>query len=78
MTGDARAEALVVAIISLAHSLGLSMVAEGVEDAAALAELSRHRCDQAQGYKLPRLIPAGELDHCLDQHQQASIGALDR
>ena len=42
-----RAAALVFSIIGLAHSLGLRMVAEGVENGSALAELARHGCDQA-------------------------------
>ena len=65
MADDARAAALVVSTISLAHSLGLRMVAEGVESAAALAELTRHGCDEAQGYHLSRPVPAAELDHWL-------------
>ncbi len=63
MADDAHAAALVISIISLAHSLGLRMVAEGVENALALAELTRHGCDQAQGFYLSRPVPAAELDH---------------
>jgi len=63
MADDAHAAALVISIISLAHSLGLRMVAEGVENAVALAELTRHGCDQAQGFYLSRPVPAAELDH---------------
>jgi EAL domain-containing protein (putative c-di-GMP-specific phosphodiesterase class I) len=57
MADDARAAALVFSTITLAHSLGLRMVAEGVENHAALTELARHGCDQAQGYFLSRPIP---------------------
>jgi EAL domain-containing protein (putative c-di-GMP-specific phosphodiesterase class I) len=71
MADDARAAALVFSTISLAHSLGLRMVAEGVENATALSELARHGCDQAQGYYICRPIPAAELDHFLDQHSFA-------
>jgi diguanylate cyclase (GGDEF)-like protein len=67
MADDARAAALVFSTIALAHSLGLRMVAEGVENAAALTELTRNGCDQAQGYHLCRPVPAAELDHWLDQ-----------
>ena len=62
MSQDARAAALVSSTIHLAHSLGLRMVAEGVEDAAAYAELARLGCDQAQGYHLTRPLPSAELD----------------
>jgi diguanylate cyclase (GGDEF)-like protein len=67
MSADSRAAALVLSTIDLAHSLGLRMVAEGVEDELALAELTRHGCDQAQGYVLSRPVPAGELDRWFDQ-----------
>ncbi|MES2151222.1 MAG: EAL domain-containing protein [Pseudomonadota bacterium] len=42
--------AIVLAVISMAHSLKLDVVAEGVETAAQLAYLRRHDCDQIQGY----------------------------
>jgi diguanylate cyclase (GGDEF)-like protein len=67
MADDARAAALVFSTIALAHSLGLRMVAEGVEDDTALTELTRHGCDQAQGYHLCRPVPATQLEHWLDQ-----------
>jgi len=65
MADDARAAALVASTIALAHSLGLRMVAEGVENQIALTELTRYGCDQAQGYFLSRPVPAAELDHWL-------------
>jgi len=72
MAHDARAAALVISTIGLAHSLGLRMVAEGVEDAVALSELTRHGCDQAQGYHLSRPVPAADLDAWLDQRGASS------
>ena len=65
MADDARAAALVASTIALAHSLGLRMVAEGVETIVAYTELARLGCDQAQGYFVSRSIPAAELDHWL-------------
>ena len=54
-----RDDALIVrSTIELAHNLGLRVVAEGVEGAAALAELRRLGCDGAQGYHLSRPLPA--------------------
>jgi EAL domain-containing protein (putative c-di-GMP-specific phosphodiesterase class I) len=65
MADDARAAALVASTIALAHSLGLRMVAEGVETEVAYIELGRLGCDQAQGYHMSRPVPAVELDHWL-------------
>ena len=65
MADDARAAALVASTIDLAHSLGLRMVAEGVETQVAYAELKRLGCDQAQGYFISRPVPATILDHWL-------------
>jgi diguanylate cyclase (GGDEF)-like protein/PAS domain S-box-containing protein len=54
MATDSRDQALVKAVIDLAHTLGLRVVAEGVEDANSLAILRRLGCDLAQGYHLAR------------------------
>ncbi len=65
MINDPRAAALVASSIALAHSLGLRMVAEGVETEAAYTELARLGCDQGQGYFMSRPVPAAQLDHWL-------------
>jgi diguanylate cyclase len=65
MSDDARAAALVASTISLAHSLDLRMVAEGIETEAAYTELARLGCDLGQGYYMSRPVPAAELDHWL-------------
>ena len=49
---------IVSAILSMAHSLNLKVVAEGVETEAQLAFLAGKRCDSAQGYLLSRPIAA--------------------
>ncbi|HEY3437290.1 MAG TPA: EAL domain-containing protein [Actinotalea sp.] len=73
MADDARAAALVASTIALAHSLGLRMVAEGVEDHVAYTELARHGCDQAQGFYMSRPVPAAELDHWLTARSSLGI-----
>jgi predicted signal transduction protein with EAL and GGDEF domain len=50
-----------IATSTFAANLGLGVVAEGVEDAETLAELTRLGCDAAQGYLISRPVPAGEL-----------------
>jgi diguanylate cyclase (GGDEF)-like protein len=66
MSEDARAASLVASTIDLAHSLGLRMVAEGVETGAAYDELARYGCDHAQGFFMSKPVPAAELDLWLD------------
>jgi len=71
MADDPRAAALVASAISLAHSLGLRMVAEGVETSVAYSELIRLGCDQAQGYFMSRPVTAAELDYWLSARRPA-------
>jgi diguanylate cyclase len=47
---DWRAAAIVRAVVDLAHVLGVTTVAEGIEDAATVARLREYGCDVAQGY----------------------------
>jgi EAL domain-containing protein (putative c-di-GMP-specific phosphodiesterase class I) len=52
---------LVSAIIGMGRSLGLKVVAEGVESADTLAFLKAQNCDEAQGYFFSRPIPATQF-----------------
>jgi EAL domain-containing protein (putative c-di-GMP-specific phosphodiesterase class I) len=58
LTSDPRAAAIVRSTLQLSRDLGMTMVVEGVEDAAALAALSEWNCDTAQGYHIARPMPA--------------------
>jgi EAL domain-containing protein (putative c-di-GMP-specific phosphodiesterase class I) len=58
MLEDEAAATIVGATVALAHGLGLTVVAEGVETAEQLAALSLAGCDLAQGYFLSRPVPA--------------------
>jgi diguanylate cyclase (GGDEF)-like protein/PAS domain S-box-containing protein len=53
--------AITLAVISLAHSLKLKVVAEGVETEAQLNLLALYSCDQMQGYYFSRPVAAAEL-----------------
>ena len=69
LADDARAASLVRSTIDLSHSLGLRMVAEGVEDQTTWDELVRYGCDEIQGYHLARPMPATQLNLWLSQRQ---------
>jgi diguanylate cyclase (GGDEF)-like protein len=61
METDADDAKIVRSTIDLAHNLGLTVVAEGVENLKALRLLAELHCDQAQGYHMSRPLPAAEM-----------------
>jgi EAL domain-containing protein (putative c-di-GMP-specific phosphodiesterase class I) len=63
---DADDAAIVIPTIDLGHNLGLSVVAEGVENEASELMLLRHGCDFAQGYHVSRPMIAGALQGWLE------------
>jgi len=56
--------------ITLAHKLGMSVVAEGIEDRETLAELTKMGCDVGQGYHLCRPIPISDLLYWINEHKK--------
>jgi EAL domain-containing protein (putative c-di-GMP-specific phosphodiesterase class I) len=72
MCHDARDESIVRAVVQLARSLNVRVVAEGVEDADAFDTLSALGCDEAQGYHISRPLPPTELASWLMQHAMVS------
>lgn len=60
VTTDPGSNVIVKTIIVMAHSLGLKVIAEGVETKEQLAMLREHGCDQAQGYLIARPLPCQE------------------
>jgi EAL domain-containing protein (putative c-di-GMP-specific phosphodiesterase class I) len=56
-----ESETIVRSIVSLAHSLGLQVTAEGIEDADQLNALAALGCEYGQGYHFSRPLPAGEI-----------------
>jgi diguanylate cyclase (GGDEF)-like protein/PAS domain S-box-containing protein len=58
---DEDGRAIANAIISLAHSLSMKTIAEGVESETQAATLARYGCDEIQGYLIGRPLPAAEF-----------------
>jgi diguanylate cyclase (GGDEF)-like protein/PAS domain S-box-containing protein len=56
-----ESETIVRSIVSLAHSLGLQVTAEGIEDADQLNALAALGCEYGQGYHFSRPLPAGDI-----------------
>jgi diguanylate cyclase (GGDEF)-like protein len=65
ITTDPDDAAIVTAIVAMAHSLGLVVMAEGVETRQQLAFLKALKCDQAQGYYFSPPVPAAEFEALL-------------
>ena len=61
MERDEQDAKIVRSTIDLAHNLGLTVVAEGVENEAIWRQLVALHCDEAQGYHMSRPLPAAEL-----------------
>ena len=71
---DAEDVSIARAIIGMAHSLGLKVIAEGVETEAQRAFLAAWKCDQLQGYLLAKPLAADECAEFL-RARAASAGA---
>ena len=65
LTADDHSAAIVRAMIDLAHNLGLSVTAEGVENQKAWEWLAALGCDEAQGYYIAPPMPAPDFDRWL-------------
>ena len=72
ITEDRDAEAIANSIISLGHSLGLKVVAEGIETDAQCQHLAERRCDEGQGYLFSRPVSAAGFQDFLTSHSLTS------
>ncbi len=75
---DPEATAIVAAVMGMAHALGLSVVAEGVETEQQLSALRGLGCDEAQGYFYARPQPAGDIGALINKQLGGSPTATTR
>ena len=68
VTTDSENAAIVKAVISIAQSLHLNIIAEGVEDEEQLAFLKNLNCNEIQGYLLSPPVPAAKLESLVANH----------
>jgi diguanylate cyclase (GGDEF)-like protein/PAS domain S-box-containing protein len=73
---DADDAAIAMLIISMAHSLNLSVVAEGVETEEQMQMLRSQQCDIMQGYLVSRPVPGGEIAAMLSRRPRAHAPAI--
>lgn len=78
VTTSTKAAAVVDAVINLAHTLDITVVAEGVEDVAAATWLTDHRCDIAQGYLYGRPTTADDIPHVIDARRATHVAVESR
>ncbi|MBN2679855.1 GGDEF domain-containing protein [Acidithiobacillus montserratensis] len=63
-----RHQNMVLAMVQMAHALGVSVTAEGIEDENTKCLVKQAGADRAQGYHLAKPMPAGELTEFLRQN----------
>ncbi|ABS01831.1 diguanylate cyclase/phosphodiesterase [Kineococcus radiotolerans SRS30216 = ATCC BAA-149] len=75
LTGDPRTAAIIASTADLAHSLGLRMLVEGVEDAETLRRLAELGVDETQGYHHAQPMPAADVPGWLAAQVPVPAGA---
>jgi diguanylate cyclase (GGDEF)-like protein/PAS domain S-box-containing protein len=77
ITNDPDSAAIANAIIAMAHSMRLRVIAEGVETMGQLALLHRRGCDQIQGFLFSKPLPPEELTRLLRDRPSLAMPAMD-
>jgi diguanylate cyclase (GGDEF)-like protein/PAS domain S-box-containing protein len=75
ITNDPQDAGLAEAIISLAHSMHLTVVAEGVEELGQLSQLLDYGCDEMQGYYFSAPVPADAFGRMLQSGRTLHVPA---
>ena len=76
MQTDPRTESIVKALVEVGHEYGLSVVAEGVENAVVAQRLAELGCDEGQGWHFGKPMPAHELRAWAQAYQERLAAAL--
>jgi diguanylate cyclase (GGDEF)-like protein len=77
ITSNPDSSAIARAVIAMAHSLNLKVIAEGVETEGQLNYLRDHGCDEMQGYYFSRPVPAAEFAGLLQMGHSLKFAADD-
>jgi diguanylate cyclase (GGDEF)-like protein len=75
MSQDARDASIVESTVGLGHALGLTVVAEGIEDEATMSLLARLGCDVAQGYHIGMPMHPAKLKEWFDDREGVAPSA---
>lgn len=75
VTTDPNSASLVLALVTLAHNLGLKVIAEGVETEEQLKFLKLIRCDEYQGYLLSKPVPRSDFLELVKRESGALPGS---
>lgn len=72
VTNQSKDAAIVTAIIAMAHTLNIKVIAEGVETEEQLAFLYSKKCDEMQGFLLSKPLPIDELTRFLKREREGN------
>jgi len=79
LNGDLKDVVIMRALVDMAHALGMSVVAEGVESVMQADELRRLGCRRVQGHLFSRPMPVSSITWFLDEHLAArGAGSIAR
>jgi diguanylate cyclase (GGDEF)-like protein len=78
ITTDPDSAVICNAVIGLAHSLRMTVIAEGVETEAQMQYLRRQRCDEMQGYLFSKPVPAQEFAGLLGEDRRLTLPVTEQ
>jgi diguanylate cyclase (GGDEF)-like protein len=76
MANDPDSAVIVRSAVDLGHNLGMTVVAEGVQDGVARTELADMGCDLVQGYQICKPLPVREFERWIETHPVTNSSPL--